>query len=518
MNLRNICAAWLAGTFLASPIMPAMADTIRVGIGTDLLSTNVGVRRDSTTDVIVTHVAESLVGVRDDLVVGPGLADSWEVSEDGLHYTFTLREGAIFHNGAPVTSAEVVWSWERMLDPATEFLCRNWFDGTGSTAIHVTAIEALDPRRVRFTLEEPNALFLARMAHVACLSAIIHPDSVNEAGEWQELVATGPYTITDWRRNQYVELTRFDGYVPSSAETSGLAGAREALADTVRFVVIADPAAAKSALLAGDIDVLPQLDLDAADEVEAAGFDVNVSPTPGQALLLMQTNDPLLSDNRIRRAIAHAIDREEVAFFATAGRGAPNPSALAPQSSFFGPEFEEALAVDPAISRQLLDEAGYNGEEIRIVTSTRNAALMNSAVAIQAMLQGAGINAQLEVLEWAAHFDRFSRGDYQAMVMSYSARPDPTMALDVFVGDKTARANAVVGDPAIVEAVTESGLISDPEARRALLLDIHRMLIEDASALNLFNLIQSGASSPDLRGYTPWTLGTARLWGVSRAE
>ena len=290
------------------------------------------------------------------------------------------------------------------------------------------------------------------------------------------------------------------------------------MTDTVRFMVIADPAAAKSALLAGDIDVLPQLDIDAVDEVAAAGFNVTVQSTPAQALVLLQTNDPLLSDNRIRQAIAHAINREEVTLFATAGRGVPNPSALAPQSAFFGPEFEEALAYDPALSRQLLAEAGYDGREIRIVTSTRNAALMNAAVAIQAMLQTAGINAQLDVLEWAAQFDRFSRGDYQAMVMSYSARPDPTMALDVFVGNKETRANAVVGDPAIIAAVTESGLIADRAARRAQLLVIHRMLREDASALNLFNLIQGSASSPEIEGYTPWTLGTARLWGVSRAE
>ncbi|MFD2237639.1 ABC transporter substrate-binding protein [Aureimonas populi] len=516
MRLMQTLATLLLGTVMTAT--PLLADTIRVGIGADMISTNVGVRRDSITDIIMSHVAESLVGVRDDLDVGPALAESWVISEDGRDYTFTLREGALFHNGAPVTAAEVVWSWERMLDPQTEFLCRNWFDGTGTTGIEITGIEAVDERRVRFTLEEPNALFLPRMAHVACLSAIIHPDSVSETGEWIDPIATGPYTIADWRRNQYVELARFERYVPAISETSGYSGAREPLAERVRFLVISDPAAAKSALLAGDVDVLPSLDMDAADEVEAAGFDVSITPTPGQALLLMQTEDPLLSDNRVRRAIAHAINREEAAFFATAGRGAPNPSALAPQSAFFGPEFQETLAYDPDMARQLLAESGYSGEEIRIVTSTRNPALMNSAVAIQGMLQAAGINAQLEVLEWAAHFDRFSRGDYQAMVMSYSARPDPTMALDVFVGDKASRANAVVGNPAIIEAVTESGLIQDRDARREKLLAIHRMLQEDASALNLFNLIQGSASSPELRGYTPWALGTARLWGVSKAD
>lgn len=502
---------------MAAPASQA-ADELRVAIGGDMRSTLFGVNRDSTTDTVLHHVVEPLVAARDDLSIGPALAKSWDVSEDGLTYTFTLRDGAVFHNGEPVLAEHVKWSWERLLDEETGFLCRRWFDGTGPTGINITGIDVVDDRTVRFTLEEPAALFLARMAHVVCLSGIIHPDSYDESGEWVGPVATGPYTIADWRRDQYVELEKFDGYVPLDMPRDGYSGARDALADTIRFVVISDPAAAKSALLAGDVDVLPELDVDAVGEVKDAGFTVEIGSTPGWRLLQLQNRDEVLSNVLIRQAIAHAINREEITLAASAGLGTSNPSALAPQDAFHGPEFERALDHDPERARALLAEAGYAGEEITITTSTRNNALYNAAIVTQAQLQAVGINAQLEVLEWAAHFEKYSSGDYQILSFGYSARPDATMALDVFVGDKDQRSNAVVDDPAIVAAVKRSGNITDPEARRELLADIHNMVLEDSSAIHLFNTIAVDASSANVEGYDLWTLGKPRLWGVSVTE
>src|SRR5690606_27260048 len=111
--------------------LPALAETtLRVAIPSDIRSTNAGVVRDGITDIVMAHVVEPLVAPRGNLEPGPAMAKSWTVSEDGRTYTFTLRDGAKFHNGAPVTSAEVKWSWERYLDPDTKFPCRNWFDGT----------------------------------------------------------------------------------------------------------------------------------------------------------------------------------------------------------------------------------------------------------------------------------------------------------------------------------------------------------------------------------------------------
>lgn len=514
--MRTSHALALALTGLLFGQSAAMAtESVRVAISSDIRSTLFGVNRDGNTDTVLHHVVEALVAARENLEVGPALAASWEVSGDGLSYVFKLRDGAVFHNGAKVTAQDVKWSWERLLNPDTKFLCRNWFDGTGPTGIKITSIETGDDQTVKFTLEKPNALFLARMAHVVCLSGIIHPDSIGADGQWKEPIGTGPYSISEWRKNQYIELRKFADYVPLPEARDGYSGKREALADTVRFIVIGDPAATKSALLAGDVDVVPALDLDAVEEVKAAGLTVKMNVTPGWELLLMQNRDPLLKNKLIRQAIAHAIDREQVALAATAGLGQPNPSAVARQSSFFGPEFEKGLPYDVERAKQLLKEAGYNGEPFSIMTNSQQAFDNKTAITIQSMLQQAGINAQIEVLDWATQFKNYNGGTYQAMVMGFSARPDVTMALDVFVGNKDERKNAVVDAPEIVAGVTESGNIADPTKRRELLVKLHEMILEDASAINLFNDIEADATGKNVTGYEPWALGKPRLWGVT---
>lgn len=254
-TFRHLAAA-TALTLLAAP---GLAQTVSVAMPGDIRSIDFGVNRDGNTDNVLHHVVEALVAYRDDLSVGPQLAQSWDVSEDGRSYTFTLREGALFHNGQPVTAADVKWSWDRLLAEETGFLCRQWFLG-GTLGIDIREIEALDARRIRFTLAEPNGLFLTRMAHKVCLTGIIHPDSVGPDGKLSSLIATGPFTMGRHEAGQYVELNRFAGYVPLPGPRDGYAGSREAFVDSVRFMVIADSAAAKTALLAGDIDILPRLD------------------------------------------------------------------------------------------------------------------------------------------------------------------------------------------------------------------------------------------------------------------
>lgn len=508
----------LAALVLAFPGM-ASADTLNVAMAGDIRSTNFGVNRDGNTDTVLAHIVEGLVAYRDDLSVGPLLAQSWTVSEDGRVYTFTLRDGAVFHNGEPVTAADVVWSWERFLDEDTGFLCRRWYNGEGGTGIEITDIEALDDRTVAFTLAEPNGLFLARMAHMVCLTGIIHPDSVSADGEWINPIGTGPFTLGEWRSGQYVELNRFEDYVPVDAPADGYSGAREALVDSFRFTVISDPAAAKIAVLAGDIDVLPGLDLNAVPEVEATGtIEVQIVSTPGWEIMLVQNDDPLLQDVRIRQAMAHAIDITAVTEGATAGIGQPNPSAAARTGEFFNETFAQGLEYSPERARALLAEAGYDGEEITLISNTRSSFDEISAIAIQSMLQQVGMNVRLEILDWSSQFALYREGDFQLMVMSFSPRTDPTLMLDVVVDYDESRANAFVNDPVIVEMVSQSGAETDLAVRRAMLAEIHQLFIEDASVLGLFNHPQVVAVGDRVAGFEQWTLGKPRLWGVSVSD
>ncbi|CDZ63838.1 Hypothetical protein NGAL_HAMBI2605_55540 [Neorhizobium galegae bv. orientalis] len=156
----------LAGTVLMSLAGVSTARDIVIAQSSDLRSNNPGVNRDGNTDGVILHIVEGLVGYSYSGEVKPLLAESFDKSPDGLAYTFKLREGVKFHNGKTLTAEDVVWNWNRYMDPATKWTCAGDFDG--SRIVHVTGIKAVDTTTVTITLEKPSAVFLGLMARPEC--------------------------------------------------------------------------------------------------------------------------------------------------------------------------------------------------------------------------------------------------------------------------------------------------------------------------------------------------------------
>ena len=127
---------------------------IKVGLNADIRSTEPGVNRDENTDAVVMHMVEGLVAYREDASVGPLLAKSIDLSADGMTYTFALRDGVRFQNGAALTAADVKWTWQHYLNPKTQWRCLPEFDGRGGAKI--VNIATPDPHTVVFQLDQPN--------------------------------------------------------------------------------------------------------------------------------------------------------------------------------------------------------------------------------------------------------------------------------------------------------------------------------------------------------------------------
>ena len=151
---------------------------------------------------------------------------------------------------------------------------------------------------------------------------------------------------------------------------------------------------------------------------------VAYAPVMSMTALLMQTRDPLLADPRLRQALAHAIDYAQLAAAVTEGLAQPNNSIVPLVSSYHGAAQRQGWQYDPALAARLAREAGYKGQELTILTTKRYPQSHNSAVIVQAMLQAAGFNARLSVLEWAAQLDRYNAGNYQ--LMTFPTRPGST--------------------------------------------------------------------------------------------
>ena len=329
MNTYVKAALAVAMSACSMSMAIAQENVIHVGLNGDIRSTDPGVNRDDNTDAVMMHIVEGLVAFGEDTRIAPLLASAVDISPDGLRYTFTLRDGVRFQNGEVLTADDVLWTWQRYLDPKTQWRCLAEFDGRG--AAKVVEVLAPDPKTVEFRLDQANGLFLAAMARTDCAgSGILHPDSLAADGSWRAPIGTGPFTLGTWQKGQYVELERFDGYTPrAEAEVDGYTGNKQAFVDKVRFEVIPDSASAKAALLSGGVDVLPDVTaMDAAQLKQVKNLQVQVSPIMTISGLLFQTRDPLLKDVRIRRAVALSLDYAQMVAALSDGLSQVNNSVI----------------------------------------------------------------------------------------------------------------------------------------------------------------------------------------------
>jgi peptide/nickel transport system substrate-binding protein len=505
----------LALTFL--PVTPTRAagGVLRARINADIRSTDPGTNRDANTDGVIGHVVEGLVAFREDTSIGPMLADSWDISADGKTYIFHLRQGVKFHNGATMTSDDVVWSFKRWLDPATQWRCLSEFSESGFTRI--LGVEAPDPRTVVIRLQRPTALFLGTLARPDCgQTAILHRDSIGPDGKWIAPIGTGPFKLGEWKRGQYVELIRFDGYVARAEPRDGYAGGKKVALDKVRISFIPDSSAAKAGLLSGSLDFITSLSIPDLEDLKTRP-EVQLSITPGLTLvgILLQSRDPLLQDVRIRRALALCLDTKEITDAVMQGTASANNSALPIGSPFHGAIEDQGYTQDIAQAKKLLAEAGYKGQPIKLIANKRYSFVFDSAVLVQAMAEAVGLKLDIEVLDWAAQLDRYSKGDYQAMAFIYSARLDPSLSFEMLTGSKATQPRKIWDNPEAEEMLQQSMLITDTAKRQALFDAMHRRFIADVPMIALFNNSELSALRNTVKGYSGWLYPQPRFWGVS---
>ena len=499
--------------------LPLMAGTafgaeVRVALNADIRGTMPGTNRDSNTDTIVLHLVEGLVAYREDGTVGPLLSERVDISDDGLTYTFTLREGVKFHNGETLSAKHVIWSWKRYMDSATDWRCQKDFSGGD---VKIESITEVDARTVRFVINKPSGLFLVNMARPDCgMAGIIHPSSVAADGSWVGPVGTGPFMVESWKKGESITLAKFKDYVSRLEPRDGFAGGKQVDLDRVKFIVIPDSAAANTALLTGEIQVIPDIPTSAKREMEAKkNITTKTSATLGVSAILFQTRDPLLSKVEMRQAIAAALDMKQIVAAVTEGICQPNNSLVPSASVYYSDVQRKGFSYDPEKAKIFLKQAGYRGEPIILLTNKRYESSYNIAVFAQSMLQSAGINVQIEVLEWGTQLDRYLAGTYQMMAFPYSARLDPALAFDAVMGPKDKQPRKAWDNPEAQALLLEAMKISDRAKRQNLFDQLHGMLIADAPMIVLYNGPEIAVFSKNVHGYIPWALSQPRFWGVT---
>lgn len=377
---------------------------------------------------ILVNLFEGLVRYRPGtLEPAPGLAESWQISEDGRVYTFKLKDDVHFHDGSRFDAEAVRFNFQRMLDPEHPyhdngpFPLAFFFDA-------VESIEVLDPLTVRFRLDQAFAPFLSNLAYPAGL--IVSPAAIERWGDevGRHPSGTGPFRFVDWRPGERVRLERFADY--HGVREERLAGRRDkqsqpaaerdcdesgALVHRLIFRPITDPMARVAELLAGGVDLALELSPDnVAAFREREDFQVLEAIGPHLWFLILNTRDGPLSDVRVRRAVNLAIDpqvlTEDVLRNTAVPAAGPVPAAFDWANN---PEVRPYRQDRPA-ARRLLAEAGYeDGLRLRFLVPRGGSGMLDPlamATAIQGDLDRVGIDAEIRSFEWNAYLARVNQG------------------------------------------------------------------------------------------------------------
>ncbi len=345
--------------------------------------------------VVYGNICEALLMVNDKGELVPGLAERWEMTPDGLKYTFYLRKGVKFHNGEPFDAQVAAWNINRAKAEGTQNPHPEYFRG-------ITEIQTPDSYTLVLTLKEPDALFLFHMAEG---DSVMLPMKGYEDMK-SKPVGTGPFRFVEWVRGDRVVMERFEGYWNPKLP----------YLDKVTMRFIPDASAQVAALKAGDVDVIGYI---AAPEsvqefVNDKRFKVYNGTTTGEVILSTNNKAKPFDDVRVRRAMAHAIDRKKVVEMAMFGYGTPIGSHWSPSTPYYV-DLTNMYPYDPQKAKALLKEAGYpDGFEAVIKLPDRYSYSRRSGEVIADMLAKVGIRLKIEIIEWGQWIDRvFKNKDYQ---------------------------------------------------------------------------------------------------------
>ncbi|MEP2681983.1 MAG: ABC transporter substrate-binding protein [Sulfitobacter sp.] len=442
--------------------------------------------------VLYTNVFEGLTRFMGDGSVVPGLAESWEISEDGLTYTFKLREGVTFHDGTTMDAEDVKFTLDRI----------NAEDSANAQkALYaaISEVNVIDPQTVEVKLSEPNGNMLFNLAWGDAV--IVAPETVETIK--QTPIGTGAFKFENWNQGDKITLTRNDDYW---GEAPALASAT--------FKFISDPTAAFASVMAEDVDVftgfpapenIPQFEADPR-------FQVLIGSTEGETILSINNKREPFDNVKVREAVAHAIDRQAIIDGAMFGYGTPIGTHFAPHNPDYV-DLAEMSSYDPEKSKALLAEAGFpDGFETTLHLPPPSYARRGGEI-IAAQLAEVGIKAQITNVEWAQWLETVFKGkDFGLSIVSHTEPMDINIYAnpDYYFQYDNAEFQSLI---------TEFNKTAEPAARTEMLAKAQRMIAEDYVNGYLFQLAFPTIAKAGVEGL--WVNAPTQatdLTGVSWAE
>jgi len=488
------------------PAEPQFGGTLRHAMSSDISTISPYITEWQAHEVS-RNVVEGLLTVDEGLQIMPGLAYDYEVSEDELTYTFYLHEGVMFHNGEEMTADDVVYSFNTMLDSPI----------AGNFDV-LESVEAIDDYTVQMVTSEVSGPFLMNVAHP--YTAAIIPEGLLEeqGGELEHLVGTGPYEFVEWVPDRHVHLVRFEDYWGGGdGEPSGTYGQKVAYLDDLYFVPTPEVASRAVGLETGDVDVafIPGKEtdrLEAQDHLETAF----TGPTYEFWNYWFNVGRAPFDDINFRRAVVHALDRDDILEAASGGFGAVVNSPYSEISAWYTPEHAIAPEHDMDKAMEYLEASNYDGEKVYITSFTGYTAMDRMGVIAEAVLQGMGIDAELQYMEWSALFDSFWNGDYHMLCYGYGAFPDPD---SWYYTRLHSEQNTCNWENAEFDSLVESARQTvDFEARKEMYAQAQEIVMDELPTLATISEEYCYVHNSRVQDFDPWNAVFTRYYNVWVSE
>lgn len=431
----------------------------------------------SDTEAVFHNVFEGLVLFDETGALIPGLAKSWDISDDGLTYTFHLRDDVTFHNGKAFSAEDVVYTYEALSGLGGE-------EPLSSKFTNVTAINAIDDYTVELTLGEADAAFL-QYTRVAVLPKGYEDQSSAPVG-------TGPFVFEKYVPGQMVVLEKNENYYDES---------RMAKIDEAQIYIMGDDSAVLTALQSGQLDA-GIVYADSADYL-SGDFTINSSPQNMVQLFALNNSVEPFDDVRVRQAFEYAINKDQIIDGVFAGYATELYSNFSPvMSYFYNDELSDVYTYDVEKAKELMAEAGYeDGFDITITVPSNYQKHVDTAQVIAQQLKEINVNATIEPVEWGQWLEQvYTNAEYETTIVGLTGKLDPNDILGRYVSDY-GKNFMKYSNPDYDKLIEEAKTASDEE-RVELFKECQKVLTEDAAAVWICDPNAIAVTRSDLKDYT----------------
>ncbi|WEF04972.1 ABC transporter substrate-binding protein [Klebsiella michiganensis] len=465
---------------------------------------------------IISDLFEGLVSVSPTGEIEPRLAEKWE-NKDNTVWTFHLRPGVTWSDGTAITAQDIVWSWQRLVSPLTASPYASYpgnmhiVNGAeiaqGQKAPGTLGVKAVDDATLEVTLTQPNAAFLAMLAH----PSLVPLDKVlisRYGDKWtkpEHIVTSGPYKLSQWVVNERIVAERNPRYWDNA----------HTVINKVTYLPISSETADVNRYKAGEIDIVYTVPINQFAQLKKTmGDQLDVSPQLATYYYEFNTTRPPFNDPRVRRALNMALDKDIIAE-KVLGQG-QCPAWLISQPDIGGvklhnPEYaswprEKRIAE----AKKLLSEAGYNETHPLVFNLLYNTSESHQRIAIAASSmwkKNLGVEAKLQNQEWKTMLDAMHTHNFDAVRYAWIADYDDaaTFLNNFRTGDS--ENTSQYSNPAYDEALRNAAKASDTTARGKFYQQAEDLLGQDVPAIPVYHYVRTHLVKPWVGGFTPDKLG-----------